>query len=72
MKLKMIAAIGVLALCAACGPKPVTDAHSVSPDGSTCPDDGPRLAQTGICQGRAVGYLADNKGAREPTLPACS
>src|SRR5262249_15963944 len=53
----------------ACGPKPVTDAHTVSPDGSTCPDDGPRLKLTGICQGRAVAYLGDNKGAREPTLP---
>ena len=64
MKLHTFAAIGLLALCAACGPKP-----DQKIDPSACPDDGPRLPGTGICQGQALAYLESPAGAREPTLP---
>jgi hypothetical protein len=70
MKLKSIAALAAVALCAACGPTPSIDGASAAPSiSASCPDDGPRLPETGVCQGRAWAYLIDAKGAREPTLP---
>lgn len=73
MTLRSVAALAALVLCAACGPQPspMPDAAPVAVDGgASCPDDGPRLPGTGVCQGRALAYLDDPKGAREPVLPA--
>jgi hypothetical protein len=36
---------------------------------STCPDDGPRLPGTGLCQGRAVNYFAPERLAASEGLP---
>ncbi|HWA23104.1 MAG TPA: hypothetical protein VG735_11970 [Caulobacterales bacterium] len=68
MYLKSIVAVAALALCASCGPKPAASA-APSISAAPCPDDGPRLPETGVCQGRAWAYLDDFKGAREPSLP---
>ncbi len=74
MKLKSFAALAVLALCAACtrGPTPQITSTSAAPSVSAaapCPDDGPRLPETGVCQGRAWAYLGDAHGIHEGTLP---
>lgn len=48
------------------GPKPDQKAEA------SCPDDGPRLPGTGLCEGRAVNYLNLGEGER-PALPeGCS
>ncbi|MEJ0059111.1 MAG: hypothetical protein WDM79_05865 [Terricaulis sp.] len=52
-------------MAAGCGPKP--DANTAGVE--ACPDDGPRLPETGICEGRAVAYLNVAEGARTPALP---
>lgn len=70
---RIIIGLSALALCAACKPAeaPVATASAtpIPYSDSGCPDDGPRLPLTNVCQGRAVAYLGDNAGAREPTLP---
>jgi hypothetical protein len=64
-KFAFIAALCVLAAAGvACAPDPAP-----SEQAAACPDDGPRLPETGICVGRALAYLDTPEGAREPVLP---
>lgn len=75
MKFERIAAIGALALCVACGPlggpqaAPKSAQGDAAPAQSSCPDDGPRLPGTGLCQRTAMILLEHAEGARAPTLP---
>ncbi|MEZ5710219.1 MAG: hypothetical protein R3E02_12615 [Blastomonas sp.] len=62
-----------------CGPdaaetaaKPDDEAQVADAAAEPCPDDGPRLAGTGICQGRAVNYLAMAGGETPALPPGCS
>lgn len=48
----------------------VTPASAQPPASSDCPDDGPRLPGSGLCQGRAVHHLSYVGPARE-LLPGC-
>ena len=70
MTLRWFAIAAVAAMCVACTPKSASTLAASSAAGNSCPDDGLRLPQTGVCQGRALAYLDDPKGAREPSLPA--
>lgn len=47
----------------------VSERHAPT-EGSDCPDDGPRLPGTGICQGRAINYL-ENISTDIPLLSGC-
>lgn len=68
-----------LSLLAACGGQtpPVEtaaapDAISARPEAAPCPDDGPRLAVTGICAGRAVNYVDPAIGLATETPDGCT
>jgi hypothetical protein len=69
MTRSILIALSVAALCAACSRETASTSVAPSIAASTCPDDGPRLPGTGVCQGRAFAYLDDNMGARDPSLP---
>lgn len=68
MKLSVAAAVLAVLGLAACEPGATrkSDAQAAASD---CPDDGPRLPGTGVCQGRAWAYLDVADGAAEPALP---
>jgi hypothetical protein len=57
------AALAMGLMVAACAPKAEAPAEPAAPPvtETSCPDDGPRLAATGLCQGRAINYF-------DPTL----
>ena len=63
MRTTLILAAGLAAVLTGCTPKAAapaaddtaTPAETAAAD--ACPDDGPRLAGTGLCAGRAVNYL---------------
>lgn len=66
--MRLIAATILALTMAACGPQP---ARTVDPSqGSACPDDGPRLPDTGICLSRASAYLDPAEGTQAQELPA--
>jgi hypothetical protein len=71
MKPQSIAAALLALGLLACGPQP---GQKIDPSaGSGCPDDGPRLPETGVCAGRVHAYLTPAEGATDPTLPeGCS
>jgi hypothetical protein len=52
---RVIVAAAAMALATACAP-PAQETASTEA-AAPCPDDGPRLAHTGLCQGRAVNYF---------------
>jgi hypothetical protein len=68
MKINVAAALALALLATACGPNPAQKVIDPS-QGSACPDDGPRLPETGICAGRASAYLEVAEGTTEPMLP---
>lgn len=71
MKSELIAAIGALALCVACGPQAARS--PVDAAQSSCPDDGPRLPGTGLCQRTALLLLEHAEGAQSVEYPeGCS
>ena len=56
--------VSLLMFATACAPEETPDAGTVQPNTdevaavvSDCPDDGPRLALTNICAGRAHAYM---------------
>jgi hypothetical protein len=67
MKLSVLTTIGALALCAACGPMPHQKAAPVAE--AACPDEGPRLPGTGLCQRTAANFIERAAGASEVSYP---
>lgn len=54
------AALGLALIAAGCAEKaepPAPEAAETAAGDPSCPDDGPRLPGTGLCQGRAINYL---------------
>jgi hypothetical protein len=72
MKLAVLAALGALAMCVACGPQPGTTDTTKAAE-AACPDDGPRLPGTGLCQRTALLMLLHADGAQSVEYPeGCS
>ena len=69
MNFNWVAIVAAAAVSLACTPKSASDQSASATSERACPDDGPRLPETGVCQGRALAYLDDPKGGREPSLP---
>lgn len=73
-----IGAASLALLAAACSPQ-ATPAATPDPaatslagtEGSTCPDDGPRLTLTQLCAGRVVNYLDPEIGLSKETPEGC-
>lgn len=74
----------MLASVAGCRPQPAVDNAVNASNGSdrvatkqleapgSCPDDGPRLALTGLCQGRAVAYLQGDRAVSPQAPDGCA
>ncbi len=68
MRFGVIAAIGALAICVSCGPRATEEAASRAAE-AACPDDGPRLPGTGLCQRTALLLLDHAEGAQSVEYP---
>lgn len=68
----LAAALGVALLAGACSPQAAKTAQAAAPEAAGCRDDGPRLADTGICAISFGGYATPAEGADYPPPPECS
>lgn len=71
---RWISAIALAALATGgCSGAPSEEAEAPAPpaDARSCADDGPRLALTGLCEGRAVNYLNMDASASPEATDGC-